>query len=91
MPSERSLRSSSWRGRSAVASQSPATRVASAPASASDFMHENLPTMIPLLIGTGICLAYFLACQAAVRGSSLVVRAWAPLPRNADPAPYEAW
>jgi hypothetical protein len=60
-------------------------------ASASDFMHANLPTMIPLLIGTGICLAYFLARQAAVRGSSLVVRAWAPLPRNADPAPYEAW
>ena len=60
-------------------------------ASATAFMHENLPVVVPLLIGTGICLAYFLACQAAVRGSRLVVRAWTSPPRRPEPAAYESW
>jgi hypothetical protein len=45
-------------------------------APARDFLRETFPLVVPLLVGTAICGAYFLACQAAVRGSNLVVRAW---------------
>ena len=39
-------------------------------------LEKRLTTLMPLLIGVSVCLAYFLACQAAVHASRLVVRAW---------------
>ena len=39
-------------------------------------LRNGLSILMPLLIGVSVCLVYFLACQAAVRASRLVVRVW---------------
>jgi len=44
-------------------------------------LRDGLTNIVPLLVGGSVCLLYFGACQAAVHGSRLVVRAWA---RNAS-------
>jgi hypothetical protein len=39
-------------------------------------LNGGLVNIVPLLIGGSVCLVYYSACQAAVHGSRLVVRAW---------------
>jgi hypothetical protein len=39
-------------------------------------LKNGLANLVPLLVGGSVCLVYYGACQAAVHGSRLVVRAW---------------
>jgi hypothetical protein len=45
---------------------------------AGSYSKDQFLNFLPLLVGGAICLLYFLACQAGVRGSKVVAWAWQP-------------